>query len=479
LSKRRLKNKDDNSVVIVKPIAYYKMLVHVLRFGNKVRDPKDYKEVMGMLIGHNEEKDNSQVVIIEDAVPISHGGSIEVDFAPEDYVTFATIDAEFAEKNWFTVGWYHSHPALQIFFSGTDINNQLGWQTPNPNAIGIVFDHVYLENPDDLGFRTFRLDDPSKSSATNYHEVKTIVEPPDDIDFYYKLIDLINCVHSKDPPILEINEVPDPFGEISFPRVKDLLAKKPELELEQTISSLQHAISKLLQFSLEPLLEFLNTWSQQIVKSLIDKNVEMRKDLITIKENLSQKISNLRKNFKSTLTEGLSDLETYFEDKFESFEEGSLKFKNLIDSMKDELKGKIEQVIQKEITDKINGILKKLDQNSMNLAEINQNSMKYAEKLEKQHELIENVAENVDSIEKKLVDEMKILKSKLEEDFGEKIDHFTKMVPELNKDSQNLLSNLNEVISNLKTSNDLIQKKIKSLTKEKKDLLNEIKKLKP
>ena len=153
------------------------MLIHVLRYGNKARDPRDYREVMGILIGRLEgEADHRGIrnVIIEEAVPISHGGSIEVSFAPEDYVTFSMVDVEYAERDppLFSCGWYHSHPGLGIFFSGTDINNQLGWQTPNPSAIGIVFDHTHLENPGDLGFRTFRLDDPSKGSRSGYHEVE-------------------------------------------------------------------------------------------------------------------------------------------------------------------------------------------------------------------------------------------------------------------------------------------------------------------
>ena len=64
------------------------MLIHVLRFGNKARDPRDFREVMGMLIGHLEgsaDQRGVQNVIIEDAVPISHGGSIEVDFSASDY----------------------------------------------------------------------------------------------------------------------------------------------------------------------------------------------------------------------------------------------------------------------------------------------------------------------------------------------------------------------------------------------------------
>ncbi|TFG22301.1 MAG: hypothetical protein EU529_10790, partial [Promethearchaeota archaeon] len=92
LSKR---HQDSDRPVFIKPLAYYKMLVHILRFGNRVRDQRQYREVMGILIGRvagDPNKKGIKNVIVEDAVPISHGGSIEVAFAPEDYVSFALID---------------------------------------------------------------------------------------------------------------------------------------------------------------------------------------------------------------------------------------------------------------------------------------------------------------------------------------------------------------------------------------------------
>ena len=111
----------DQSLVTVRPIAYYKMLLHILRFGSKYLNPYEYKEVLGMLIGHLEGEGAIKNVIIEDVVPVSHGGSIEVNFTQEELGAFGDIDRQIfennADKNWFTVGWYHSHPGLNTFFS--------------------------------------------------------------------------------------------------------------------------------------------------------------------------------------------------------------------------------------------------------------------------------------------------------------------------------------------------------------------------
>jgi len=284
-----------DKVVIIKPNAYYKMLLHILRFGNKARDRKQYRECMGIIIGYLEgEPDRKGIrdVIIEDAVPISHGGAIEVAFAPEDYVTFSMVDEEYAEKGWFSCGWYHSHPGLDIFFSSTDIRNQLGWQTPNPSAVGIVFDHTFLENPGDLGFRTFRLDNPAKGQMSDYHEVKAIVEPPDSIEFYIKLIELINSVHSKEPPILEINEMPDLFVDIAFPSESQIFSKTPKLDSQKILTAFKDGISNFIEQSFDPLLTFLNSWSESLTKNTVEKNIQMRKDIIKSKKREIINIAN-------------------------------------------------------------------------------------------------------------------------------------------------------------------------------------------
>lgn len=466
-------------MVIIKPIAYYKMLIHVLRFGNKARDPRDYREVMGMLIGHLEGGEEVKNVIVEDAVPISHGGSIEVDFAPQDYVAFATVDENFAEKNWFTVGWYHSHPGLGVFFSGTDINNQLGWQTShNPSGIGIVFDHTFLENPGDLGFRTFRLDDPSKGTRSDYHEVKTIVETPDNIEYYFKIMSLITSLHSKEPHILEINETPDPFGEITFPDQNEILAKKPELHLPNILSALQNGISKFLQSSIEPLIEFLNSWSQNIIKNVIDNNIQMRKDLITLKEIMSQGVNNLQNNFKTTFTGKLSDLEDYLDDKFEDFDKDHKTFKNNIAQLKVEFNDLIDNLFQEKIKNTINNMLESLDNESKKLSEIDQTETKNSENLEMLQNSLDNLLEKRKSVENLILDEVRKVQERFKGDFVEKIDSIKTTLNDINNQATGFSNELDDFISNLKSSNDSIQDKIKSLEKEKKELINDIKKLK-
>jgi hypothetical protein len=86
----------------------------------------------------------------------------------------------------FIIGWFHSHPGIRVMLSQDDVKTQLAWQTNNPQALALVFNHVRLtkqvEVPsrkgdpvkplqNDVGFLCFRLDDPGRGIEANYHEI--------------------------------------------------------------------------------------------------------------------------------------------------------------------------------------------------------------------------------------------------------------------------------------------------------------------
>jgi len=477
LSKRHL---DSDRPVLIKPLAYYKMLVHILRFGNRVRDQRQYKEVMGILIGRLEGEPNKsgiKNIIVEDAVPISHGGSIEVAFAPEDYVSFALIDEKYADKGLFSVGWFHSHPGLNIFFSGVDKINQLGWQTPNPSAIGIVFDHTFLENPGDLGFRTFRLDDPSKGAKSDYHEVESIVEPPDSIDYYFKIMELINCIHSKEPPILEINETPDIFGEIFFPGKRELLAAKPALKLEDILSALNNGISQFLQLSIEPLINFLNSWSQEIIKHIMENNIQIRDDLVELKDDLKKGIDKLQNNFKFSLKYKLDDLETYIGDQFENFDKDNEAMKNSINKLKEELPAQINKLFEQKVNSLLNKISENFAENSNKLTEINQKNKLSSESLAQQNVSLEKISEKTKSLERLASEKLRGFCEKIEGNLKEQIGNILKKSTDLHNETKGFLSNIDKSLSQIETSFQTLNDKLKETESQKEELLNKIKNL--
>ncbi|MFX0007076.1 MAG: Mov34/MPN/PAD-1 family protein [Candidatus Hermodarchaeota archaeon] len=467
--------------IIIKPDAYYKMLLHVLRFGNKARDRRQFKEVMGILIGHIDgepDKKGIMDVIIEDAVPISHGGAIEVAFAPEDYITFSTVDEKYAEKGWFSCGWYHSHPGLDIFFSSTDIRNQLGWQTPFPSAIGIVFDHTFLEKPGELGFRTFRLDNPNKGQMSGYHEVKATVEPPDSIEYYLRLIELINSVHSKELPILEINEMPDIFGDITFPSESQIFAEKPEFNTSLIIDSLKNGLMGFLELSFNPIFSILNKWSENLIRNTVENNLQMRKDIIKIKDALSSSISGLQKDFKFSLGEKLNELEMYVDDKFEEFDTNQEAFKSSFNQIKTDLEEQFNVLFEQQIKGIMLKLLNNISENIDKLTAINTKGLKVSDNLEQKIDTIENLKNSIDIIEDSTLNILKKEFDELSESYNKNLNKIIGNFINLGKDSKSFLSDLKAAIILLESSKNPIQDKLDTLQVENKTLQKNIAELK-
>ncbi len=487
-------NPGDNSVVIIKPKAYYNMLVHVLRFGSKTKSRRTYKEVMGVLIGHL--KDGPQTIkdlIIEEAVPISHGGSIEVSFAPEDYASFALVDEQYAEKNWFSVGWYHSHPNLGIFFSTTDVINQVGWQTPNPSAIGIVFDHTYLENQDDMGFRTFRLENPDKGASSNYYEVKTIVEPPDSLDYYFKLIELVKSVHTKEPPIKEINESPDLFSDIEDISKNQLLIEAVELDSKEILGSLKSSISKLIDISIEPVIHELNRWIVNFSKTQEVFSLNTSRDLIDLKQIVSNGLKETQKFLKINLKDKINGLEYDINDKFDVISDDLVHLKEQLQKYTESIKINLQNLTIDTINNPTNAITTEInlvfdDMNNI-LNAINSFSQEINFIIDKERKLQNQHIENQNKIEENFQSTLLVLTnevdkalsnynskflaqfgslSKLKSEYLQVIEEIEKAKEKFTKeinDNRSEMKNLRTKIKKLESDNQALQKKIKKLEK--------------
>lgn len=475
------KNTEDIPV-IVKPLAYYKMLVHVLRFGSKVKDPTQCKEVMGGLIGHIDEKDGKKFLIIEDAIPVSHGGAIEVRYSPEQLGAFAEIDnkvfEEHGHEGWFSCGWYHSHPNLTPFFSGTDVQNQLFWQAKNPSGIGLVFDHNLLETPGDLGFRAFRLDDPTKSRGSGYHEVKAIVEPPDNVDFYNKIIELIQNLYTGEAPILELNETTDFFEDLYIPKKEDLMVKKPEFSATAIIKSFQEGFSLFLKHSLDPFMDLLNNWSQKLLKNVFINNMNIREDLVQLKLNLSKNMMEIQKNFNYSLHDKMNSLDFYISDKLDVYNEKIDNSKNYIVDFSNKLKNLLKESFSKKLEEKLDDFFKKFEE-SLNLFNNNNDN------LEKVSELLKNNRSNLQELTK----ELERVKSQIQEDFSKISDKFVqniskyfnkidKEIQAFDVETRKLFEDLKAIVLIIESTKEPIFNKIKSLEEEREKLIAKIKELK-
>jgi len=154
--------------------AYKRIVGYAMRYAGDRLKKENWREVYGILIGMVQ--DNKKV-IVKDAIPICVGGNIRVEFEYIHYGDVADINESLYEKDlvdkkeYFIVGWWHTHPGFGFFFSAIDRETQLGYQDKNPYAIGLIFDHCEKKG-DFLGIRALRLMDTSKGIASD----KDIVE---------------------------------------------------------------------------------------------------------------------------------------------------------------------------------------------------------------------------------------------------------------------------------------------------------------
>jgi proteasome lid subunit RPN8/RPN11 len=164
--------------VILSAEAYKTIILYATRYANASIPKEQWREIYGILIGTSDEHS----VIIDRAEPMTYGEATDVELGPEHYGFIAEIQDKLdgEGRNRYMVGWFHSHPGLGLFYSYVDIINQISFQGPNPDFMGLVFDHTYLldkkKYPNHPGFDIYRLNDPNMNTnepefENNYHKV--------------------------------------------------------------------------------------------------------------------------------------------------------------------------------------------------------------------------------------------------------------------------------------------------------------------
>ena len=470
--------------VTIKPLAYYKMLLHVLRFGNKMKPQDQCVEVMGVLIGYLEGEGYVKDVVIEDAIPISHGSSVEVEFSINDYIYFEKVMSMFEQEgsNRFMVGWIHSHPNLfkfEIYFSSTDVKNQLSWQNDlNPSGIALVFDHAVLNIPENMGFKAFRLNDPSLGQASKFHEVKNVVvEAPDNLEFYYKIIELINSIYLKEPPLLEINETPQIFGDIKIPELNELKFKTPELNSSRILLSFKKGISQFLDLSVTPLINYLNNLSKNITNLIETYNLQMRADLLKIKDTLNTGIDKIQIKFKDDLNSNLFNAEGYVDDKLDQLDEEQEEIYRIVNLLAEEFKEKLNSTIEERVKMVLEEISPKYNSAVEKIVEIKKNSTVNIEKIENSQLSLNRLLEQINNFNSKFSENLKESLRNIEENTRKRNNKIYGNLTNLNKTTKSFVSDLKTAVLILERTKISISERVERLETEKTELLIKIKNL--
>ncbi|NVM38125.1 MAG: hypothetical protein HWN81_21205 [Candidatus Lokiarchaeota archaeon] len=156
--------------------AYNRIVGYTIRYASDDLNSDKWREVYGILIGSIE---NNSKVIVKDAIPMVVGDRAGVKYENKQYVDMAQIDASVFErsiqdeKNDFIIGWFHTHPGFGFFYSPIDCMTQLGYQIPNPYAVGLIFDHCEKKSDSHfLGIAGLRLKDPELGISSTYNLIE-------------------------------------------------------------------------------------------------------------------------------------------------------------------------------------------------------------------------------------------------------------------------------------------------------------------
>ncbi|MFX1303829.1 MAG: hypothetical protein ACFFBV_05320 [Promethearchaeota archaeon] len=205
--------------------AYKRIVGYAIRYANKDLNPDKWREVYGILIGSIE--DDSKV-IIKDAIPMVVGDRAGVKYENKQYVDMAQIDASVFErsiqdkKNDFIIGWFHTHPGFGFFYSPIDCMTQLGYQIPNPYAVGLIFDHCEKESDlHFLGIGGLRLKDPDLGISSTYDLIELKYELEEKV-MVEKVEKVVNKVDKNMKKVLE---------EINY--IDEVLRKKALAQLQR------------------------------------------------------------------------------------------------------------------------------------------------------------------------------------------------------------------------------------------------------
>jgi proteasome lid subunit RPN8/RPN11 len=185
-----------SKAVVITAEAYKTIILYASRYANKSIPPEQWKEIYGILIGTSDE----ELVYVKRAEALTFGHATDVQLDERHYGFIEEIQEKLDKegKRYYMVGWFHSHPGLNLFFSYIDLINQLGFQQNNDDFCGLVFDHTLLgkkkeeivKSEDgsehsmtkyDTGFEIYRITDINldvndAEFDNNYHKVDYVVD---------------------------------------------------------------------------------------------------------------------------------------------------------------------------------------------------------------------------------------------------------------------------------------------------------------
>lgn len=125
------------------------------------------REVGGYLIG---KIDKEKILITEAIFAAAESNPTFVSF--DNMIQFELLEQlEKRGKNEIILGWWHTHPGMTVFMSGTDVATQQIYQALLPEAVAMVNDgnaFARTRNQNDFKAKFFRINQQSKAFEVNF-----------------------------------------------------------------------------------------------------------------------------------------------------------------------------------------------------------------------------------------------------------------------------------------------------------------------
>jgi len=367
-----VENNDGKENIEIQAVAFRKMIFHVLRFVNEIKD--EPVEVLGLCIGNFSSEEGS--LTITDSIPLLHGENIELGLSQELYDLFEQVKASHNS----IIGFYVSHPGYGLFLTDSDKKIQQYFQTEdNPNAICIVFDHTQIE--DNFGVKIFKFKD--HKNPEEIIEIIPNILVPDSLQYFKWVQELVENYQKKEPIIIkeyleaqkphleELQEIPQ------LPDINDESKEKPSSQMENSINGIRTGASTLADTFVNNYLNQLDVWLNDIEEGTL-------KGGNFIQSSLNQ--------LKNTIGKGLGGLEKYFQKKFDEI---SAVF---VDGITESLESRIKN--QNDLENYITSIIDNVINNSNEVIEqkLNELTNVFGSQVNQLDELVTNHDKNANRI---------------------------------------------------------------------------------
>jgi len=417
--KMAVPDENDPSTCVLNLEAYEQIVLHATRFANSKIPIDNWKEVYGFLIGTVQDGR----VLVTKAVPMAHGGSVEVEFSEEHYVKSAQLDSWAAERNMFIVGWYHSHPGLGLFLSSTDITNQLGFQgsTTNPDAVALVFDHTKCSEEGHPGFAVFKLDNPDLGRMSDFHAIHWEIEEVNREKYVKSLYEFSERSLLKQPLAPEYGEDVSALGgsgetsgkvDIATTPIGNIEITLPSVPIEPVLDGMLNGFRRFTEEVLPPMFLASNEQSKATANAFQELANRQVKTLNELQELLSIGVGELRKQIMAKVDESHEGLVNIMSTNFSDQKGVLTKATDDISDMEDRI-----------IDDIVNSREKIFNQVNVKFSEFNDGLKEGLSSIKEdlkdvQKEMIDAFKLSIDAVHDELVNAIDLMKTQILDKLG-------------------------------------------------------------